>query len=439
MKRYGKGREAGVLVKSVARSSPFFRAGLRGGDIIRSINGEVIYNELDFYYFSAEAFLRLEVVRENREYSVDVIRKEGAFSGITLVERPVTRCANRCVFCFIDQMPPGLRRSLYVKDEDLRLSLLNGNYVTLSSFGKRELERIARIGLSPLYISVHATDTVVRRRMLGNSKAPDVMRQLRFLRDGGTVLHTQIVVCPGWNDGSVLQKTVNDLLSLGTPLHSIAVVPVGLTRFRKKQLVPVGAHEAKNICRMISGISCRAMKKDGSRKLFLADEFFLKAGISLPDAEYYESYPQIGNGVGIVRQYLDEWESVKTGLKKIRKRLHRRRRRILLVTSVSAFRFVDATAEDLRDMKLYESVATIAVVNSFFGESVTVAGLLTASDIIRQVRKKLREFSCNRMVLPSVLFNYNGYSLDGYSAGRIEKTIGVPVKVVENVEELVGL
>lgn len=427
-----------MLVRSVSRHSPFYRAGLRRGDRVVAINGECIKSELDFRFFAAEERLYIDAVREGEPSVIEVKRVEGAVSGVTLAEQPIRRCVNRCIFCFIDQLPRGLRRSLYIKDEDVRLSLLNGNYITLSAFRKRDLEPIVRIGLSPLYISVHATDRELRRRMLGNRKIPDIMEQLAFLALHGIRFHTQIVVCPSYNDGKALERTVGDLLTFKEAVRSIAVVPVGLTRFRTFPLPPVNHGVAENVCRQIARISDRAVKRDGFRRVFLADEFFIKARLPIPEASYYGEYPQIENGVGLIRRLLDSWQQVKDTLRRRRSsncgKFHKKR---LLVTSVSAAYFVASIIDEMTALRPALRIEIVPVRNRFFGETVTVAGLLTASDIIRQVKTILKGAQYDEVVLPGVIFNYAGYTLDGFSPGRIGKTLGIPVRSTQSLEELI--
>lgn len=429
----------GVAVCKIEKHSSFYTAGIRKGDRIITINGEDIRSELDFFYFSAASFLEIMVLRKNRLLKFEVNRLEGSPSGIYIEEHPIKRCTNKCIFCFIDQMPKGLRKSLYIKDEDLRLSLLNGNYVTLSSFKKNDLENIVRISLSPLYVSVHATDNKVRREMLGNSKAPDIMEQLAFFAKNGVMFHTQIVVCPGYNDGNILKKTVLDLLSFGESLLSIAVVPVGITKHRKTELSPVNGIKAKEICSIIEKISDKTLKKDGIRKVFLADEFFIKAGLPIPETSYYEDFPQIENGVGIVRQFLDQWNKAKERIKKssTSKKKVISKKRVAVVTSVSASVFVERVVKEIMSLFKNIEIFTIPVINYFFGESVTVAGLLTAKDVIKQIRKTVKTTYYDEVILPDVMFNYSGYTLDGYSLKRLEKHLKIKTRTVSTPEEIV--
>ncbi len=428
----------GVTLRSVARDSDFYRAGLRRGDRVVSINGERVRSELDFYFSIAEERLAVRAVRGEECLTMEVDRRPGVESGVLLVESPVRRCANRCIFCFIDQMPGGLRGSLYVKDEDVRLSVLNGNYVTLSSFNKADLGDIARIGLSPLYVSVHATDPLVRRRMLRNGKAPDIMEQLRYLARRNIRLHAQIVVCPSWNDGTVLEKSLRDLLTLGERLRSVAVVPVGLTRFRSFHIPAVDPKTAADVCDMVVRLSDRAADRDGFRKLFLADEFFIKARLKIPGTAYYGDYPQIENGVGLVNQLMDGWRNDRKSF--LKKNGFPRGavpgRKLLVVTSVSAEPYIRRIARELVRLRTDMSIDTVAVRNRFFGETVTVAGLLTARDIVRTVRSRLRGSSYDAVVVPSVLFNFAGHTLDGFSLRRMEEGIGVRTRMITSMKEI---
>jgi putative radical SAM enzyme (TIGR03279 family) len=413
-------KKHGVIICGIDRTSPFFAAGLRIGDRIVGINNEPVTDELDFHYSAAHDRLRVEAVRAEEKVVFDVHRDEGCASGVTLAEQPIHRCANRCVFCFIDQMPPGLRRSLYIKDEDIRLSLFNGNYLTMSTFRTRDIERIVRLGLSPLYISVHATDPEVRRRMLRNAKMPDVTDQLAALAAGGIRFHTQIVVCPGFNDGRVLSRSLRELLAFGESLLSVAVVPVGLTRFHENGLRQVD--------------EAAAATHDGFRKVFLADEFLIKAGLPIPPRAYYGDYPQIENGVGIVRQFIDAWQSSKRKLR--REGVRRIRRSMLVATSVSAYPFVAKAVKEFAELFVEGEVATVAVENRLCGSMVTVAGLLSAGDIISHLRPMLRRSTCDEVVVPSVMFNFAGYTLDGFSPERLGRRLGIPVRVIDSMEDL---
>jgi NifB/MoaA-like Fe-S oxidoreductase len=264
------------------------------------------------------------------------------------------------------------------------------------------------------------------------------MEQLLFLARHGIRFHTQIVVCPTVNDGKNLERSVGDLLTLGDSLRSIAVVPVGLTRFRTVALPSVDHRVAVDVCRSVARLSDRAACHDGFRKVFIADEFYIKAKAPIPEAAYYEDYPQIENGVGLIRQLMDSWQQVK---KSPRRRKGRRggglRKHSLMVTSVSAYPYLAVIIDELMNIRPDLAIKVVPVINRFFGETVTVAGLLTASDIIRQTRRVLKTTAAEEVIVPSVIVNHAGFTLDGYSLGRLAREIDVPVRVVNSIGELV--
>lgn len=427
------------MVRSLSRASVLFKAGLRKRDIVVLVNGERVVTELDFAFYAATNSLEIGVLCRGRPKTISAERKQGGFLSVDFYQKPILRCANRCIFCFIDQMPPGLRGALYIKDEDLSHSFLNGNYVTLSNATPATMQKIASMGLSPLFISVHATDPLVRLQLLGIKKATPIMDQLLFLKKNGISFHTQIVVCPEINDGATLERTIKDLFSFGKSLLSIAVVPVGLTRFRKYQLTPVSVENAKNICRRIMAMSDRDVARSGKRRLFLADEFFLKAGERIPDRKYYEEYPQIENGVGLVRQLFDTWNAAaKTaGQAEVRgKGRPGAVKRYLLVTSFSAVTVLEKIAGACEKLRPRIAIRVEPVENRFFGASVTVAGLLTAVDVVRTIKAAAKAGRFDGVLLPSVMFNYAGSTLDGYSAKRLAAMAGFKVSVLSSIEEL---
>jgi putative radical SAM enzyme (TIGR03279 family) len=430
-----------LRVLSVGAAQPAANGGLQKGDVIVSVNGRPVKDEFDFRFHTACDTSRIIVRRKGTIVRLTVRRPANTALGVRFARTSVLRCANRCVFCFIDQMPRGLRKSLYVKDEDIGHSFANGNYVTLSTTPYDELDRIAGIGLSPLYVSVHATQNSVRRTMLGNRYAYDVMEQLRFLGKKGVSFHTQIVVCPGYNDGDVLRRSVTDLLSLRAGLLSIAVVPVGLTKHRTLPLDGVTVDNARSMIALVGPLGESDKKKHGGRRLFFADELFLNAGIPVPPRAYYEGYPQIENGVGLVRQLREEWKAVRRDLLS-RKHGHAggkagRTLRVLLITSESAVGLLGRIAADLNLLVPGVHVDACPVKNGFFGGGVTVAGLLTGADIVRTVREcALRP---DHIVVPRVVFNHQGHTLDGYSAARLETALAAPLSIVDSAAALASI
>jgi putative radical SAM enzyme (TIGR03279 family) len=436
--RHGAGS---LLVNSVQQGSSAWKAGVRPGDRVLSVNGKKAADEFDFRYLTSQPVSTIRLSRPSRAVSAVLRRPAGEMSGIGFSQPPVARCANRCIFCFIDQMPPGLRKSLYVKDEDITHSFLNGNYVTLSAMSDGQLGRIGRLGLSPLYVSVHATHPCVRRMMLGNPRSRDIMEQLRRLQRLRISFHTQIVVCPGFNNGPVLAKTLADLLTLGQSLLSIAVVPVGLTKHRRFPLAAVDKKEALRICEKVNAAGDADEKKNGGRRIFCADELFIKAGLAIPSKRYYEQYPQIENGVGLVRQLLEEARTVKRRLASERVASHGKRRgtlkKILCLTSASALPYVDGIMAEVCRLKKNVTVNVMPVVNDYFGDSVTVAGLLTAADMIKTVRQAAAVW--DRVMVPGVAFNRRGHTLDGWSISRLRARLGMRVDAATTLSDMVPL
>lgn len=432
----------GIRIKRIISSSPAYTAGLRKSDIILTVNGEPVEDDLDFSFFSACEKLEIKSLCKNKLKSIRIIRQSEEFLGIEFAPAPIRRCRNRCIFCFIDQLPHGMRKSLYIKDEDYRYSFLNGNYITLSSVTAKEMDKIIRLRLSPLYISVHATAPAIRRTMLNNTRAGRIISQLRKLEDNGITFHAQIVVCPGINDSPALDKTIYDLLSFKNGLLSIAVVPVGLTKHRKTYLESISKENALNICRKVAKWSNEDKKKIGSHRLFIADEFLIKAGLDVPESHYYEDYPQIENGVGLLRQLLDEWKMIKRKLRKRRGQIatesnyyKQRKKCYLILTSVSADSYIKEIIKELVQFISNLDITVMPVTNRFFGESVTVAGLITAYDIIRTVKKIKQPWDA--VFIPRVILNYRNYTLDGYAVNRISKNIGVKVEIVDNLSQWV--
>jgi putative radical SAM enzyme (TIGR03279 family) len=410
-------------VIAVQTGSPAAQSGIRVGDALERINGHPARDVLDVRFWMADEGVILELRRDGEVFEVRIEGGEDRDLGLEFEEMTIRRCGNRCVFCFVDQLPSGMRSALYVKDEDVRLSFLHGSYVTLTDVSGEDIGRIVEQRLSPLYISVHATDPKVRRRLLGRRSEADILATMRRLADAGIWMHTQIVLCPGINDGSELERTVRDLSAFFPQVRSIAVVPVGLTRHRGglAPLKPVGRSEARRCIEQVTEWQGKFLDRCGERLVFAADECYLTAGYEIPAAESYEDFPQIENGVGMVRQFLDAFEAAE---KRLPERL-RERLSLTLVTGRSAEGFLRRMLERLEQVDRL-SVRLVTVENRFFGASITVSGLLTGQDILAALE---REKVGNAVLLPPNCMNEDGLLLDDQTPEEMTEALGVPVRV----------
>src|SRR5438876_181666 len=371
----------GVVVAAVRERSPAARAGLRSGDRIVAITGARLRDVIDFHFHAGLARLRLSVERGERTRRA-VLRRTGPDLGLELeAPRPgdIDTCSNKCVFCFIHQLPRGMRKSLYVKDDDFRLSFLHGNYITLTDLDEDELARIEEQRLSPLYVSVHATDPELRHALLGRPRVrAEILPRLRRLAGAGIRMHAQIVLCPEWNDGAHLERTVSELAPLYPQVATTAVVPVGLTRHRERlpRLRGLTPLEARALVATAGQWQERFLGALGSRFVFLADEIYLMADEPLPSAEHYEGFPVAEDGIGLVRRFEDD---LARALGRGRGPVRRRR-----VTVVSGEMYGERLSRQLVPLAAHGIEARVAAVpNELFGRAIAVGGLLTGRDIQR--------------------------------------------------------
>ena len=407
----------GGLIAAVGASSLAERAGLQPGDELLSINGCPVRDIIDVRFYSAEEHLTLGLRRDERKFAIETERRYDEPLGLEFVEPTfdgIRRCNNRCEFCFVAQMPRtdrqslDLRRSLYVKDDDLRYSFLLGSYVTLTNLDEADWERIGEQHLSPLYVSVHATELEVRRRILQNSTVPDVMAQLRRLGDLGVEAHTQIVVVPGVNDGPHLERSIGDLAGLYPVVRSASVVPVGLTRFHGGGCRVHTDAEVQAVFEQVTGWQARLRERLGVGFTYLSDEWYLRLGDEVPPIAAYDGLDLTENGVGLVRQFLEVVEHNPELW------ITHHESRTLVTGALFAPVLWRVTAQ-------VADVEVVPVVNHFFGETVTVAGLLTGRDVVAQLReRKLREV----VVLPAAMFlGPDGQSLDDMLPREIGETL----------------
>lgn len=405
-----------------------YRRGLRAGDSILSINGEPVLDEIDYQALTNRQKLDILVCRaDGTEENVRIIKARDASLGLrmddTLACHPMA-CKNKCVFCFIDQMPPGMRETLYVKDDDWRLSLMMGNYITLTNVDETEFQRILRRRASPLYISVHTTDPDLRVRMMKNPNARLIVDRLRRLAEVGLRFHCQIVLCPGYNDGDALVKTLTDLSRMYPAAQSAALVPVGLTKFRKglADVTPFDREKARAVMEIAHGFQRRMLRENGTRFVFPADELVLLSGEPLPDEAEYEGYPQLENGVGLLRKF-----EVSLAEAKRENTLPAVPRRVRIPCGASIApvmrRWIDEYGPD------GVRVTVQPIRNTFFGETVTVTGLLTGGDLKEQLQGADED---EILLCGSTLRAQGDLFLDGMSLETLRASLRQPLTIVEN-------
>ena len=415
----------GGLIAEVHPGSIAAELGLQSGDKLLSINGHVLRDVIDYRFYGAEEELELVVERRRERIVYQVERGYDQDLGIEFAEPTfdgLRRCNNRCEFCFLKGMPPGMRRSLYVKDDDYRYSFLFGNFITLTNLTEDDWARLAEQRLSPLYVSVHATDLALRRRILGSLAAPDVMEQLKRLGSLSIQVHAQIVLIPGLNDGQHLARTVADLAALYPTVQSIAVVPLGLTKYHRCPFRPYRPEEAGPIIARISAWQREYRRQHGLSLVYAADEWYLLAGLEVPAAEEYDGFPQLENGVGLTRVFLDEEFRVSGCEFRVEK--------VTLVCGTLIAPVLERKAAELSEV----AVEVVPVENRFFGPTVTVSGLLTGRDVVEALR------GCDLgdlVFLPRAMFDASGeLTLDDMSLAAIGEKLGGRVKAAGTMGEV---
>ena len=416
-------------ITSIDPHSPAERAKLRVGETLLSINGREIADVLDYRFYGYEPKLTL-VVQEpsGAQRTVHIRKAEGEDIGLnfeTYLMDEERSCSNHCLFCFVDQMPPNMRDTLYFKDDDARLSFLMGNYTTLTNLSEREAQRIIDLRISPINVSVHATDPKLRSILLGNKAAAKGLEYMKAFAQAGIVMNCQIVVCPGLNDGSQLRRTMEDLADMG--VATCAIVPVGITKYRKGlyQMPPVTEKIAGEILDCVLPFSEECLRKYGTRLFFCADELFIKANRPLPEEAYYEGYAQLENGVGMLRSMENEFMSALAQMEP-----DAPCRPFSIATGCLAAPFLRELIETARTRCPAVQGTVYAIENHYFGTTIDVAGLVTATDIMAQLKgRPLGE----RLLIPANMLRHGGnVFLDDYTVEDVEKQLGVPVMVSES-------
>ena len=410
--------------------------GLRAGDELISINGHILRDIIDYRFYGAEEELELAIKRGTDQYQTLCLKRSyGEDLGLEFIAPTfdgIRRCRNNCDFCFIHQMPPGLRKSLYIKDDDYRYSFLFGNFITLTNLTDEDWTRLAEQRLSPLYVSVHATDPKLRARILGVPITVDILSQIRRLGALGITVHTQIVVTPGLNDGEALEQTVYDLAALHPTVASIALVPVGITRYHSRGLRPLTPREAECIVARIEPLQQNYRQRWGVALVYCADELYLMAGLRVPSTQDYDGFPQLSNGVGLTRQLLDNWEQAKHQAQHTKWPFAKA---TIICGTLIAPTLQGLTCE-LADL-INAAVEVVAVPNCFFGSTVTVSGLLIAKDVLDALRTK---DIGDLLVLPRTMFEASGeLTLDGYRQTDVEKQLEVRVAVADRLSQILHI
>ena len=418
-----------VLPRSIAA-----KAGIHGGDVLVSINQNEIRDVLDYRFYLTDTNVSVTLSRGGAEYTVHI--NKGEYDDIGLeFETPLMdkkhTCQNGCVFCFIDQLPPGMRESLYFKDDDDRLSFLHGNYVTLTNLKDADIDRIIKMHISPVNVSVHTTNPDLRVKMMKNKHAGEVLSYLGRMADAGIALCTQIVLCKGLNDGAELDRTMHDLIEYHPSLRSCAIVPVGLTKYREK-LYPLEAFSPEECAAVIEQVNAfgeECLQKFGTRIFYCSDEFYVRAGLPLPPEEYYEDYSQIENGVGMLTSMKSEFDFELDYLDELLDGF-RAPRTVSVATGIAAHEHISSLAKELMARVDGLTVNVYPIVNNFFGPSVTVAGLLTGTDVVEQLSGKDLG---DELLFPAVMLRADGdVFLDDMTPAELSERLGVPVCPSEN-------
>ena len=423
-----------VEITGIEKNSPAAKAHIVAGDILVSINGNPITDVLDYRFYITEK--KLDITLDRRGETVSVTIKKPQYDDIglefaTYLMDKKHSCKNKCVFCFIDQNPKGMREDIYFKDDDSRLSFCFGNYITLTNLTDADIDRVIKMRISPINISVHTTNPELRVKMMKNKNAGTSLRFLDRLRDGDIAMNAQIVLCKNLNDGVELERTLNDLSAYYPHIESIAVVPSGLTKHREGlyPLEPFNKEDARKVIEQIDRKRAENEKVYGERIIQAADEWYLKAELPLPDESYYDGYPQLDNGVGCITNQKDEISAEIEALTEDGFSLDTPRE-VSVVTGMAAYDFIRSAVKNLEKHFPGLTVHVYGVVNRFFGESITVSGLLTGGDMYEYLKDKPLG---QTVFIPSVTLRHEGdLFLDNMSLDEFTEKLGVPVVPVTN-------
>ncbi len=420
-----------VLIKSVEKGSPAYKAGIRDGDTLISIDGNEIVDVLDYRFYQENKRLKVEFIDSVGKTKTAKIKKdeyeELGLDFETYLMDSKHSCRNKCVFCFIDQLPKGLRESLYFKDDDSRLSFLFGNYITLTNITEHEVERIIKMHISPINISVHTTNPELRVKMMANKNAGRVLEIIDRFNNAGIKLNCQLVLCPGYNDGEELERTLSDLSKLENA-ECIAAVPVGLTAYREglAEIEPFNKQTAGDVLRIIDKYGDICLEKYGQRRIYGADEFYLLAEREIPEADYYGDFLQLENGVGLWSLLRSEAFEALDSLEEIPSSV----RKVSLASGEAAYPLIKMIAEKCKEKNPLLAPQVFAIKNNFFGGKINVSGLVTATDIEEQLKGKVLG---EELLIPSVMLRAEGdMFLDSVTVEELSNRLGVKITPVNN-------
>ena len=419
-----------VEIKSVIKNSPVSKLDIETGDVLISVNGHEITDVLDYMYYSAEIHTELNIERNGVHRIFSVTKSEYDDLGLefeTFLMDKKQSCCNKCIFCFIDQMPPNMRETLYFKDDDARLSFLQGNYVTLTNLNQKDIDRIIQMKLS-INVSVHTTNPELRCMMMNNRFAGEKLNYLKQFADAGISMNCQIVLCPGINDGKELDKTLTDLGNLMPNIQSIAVVPVGITKYRDG-LYPLETFDkesATETLNLIEKFQNKFLDQYGTRLVFPADEFYITAERELPPEEAYEDYCQYENGVGMMRSLINEFYSAFNNAEDDKmNECH-----TSIATGALSYKYICKLIEKTEKKWHNISCKVYKIRNDFFGETITVTGLITGQDLIAQLKNQPLG---DTLVLTSNMIKKNSdLFLDDYTISDVEKELNIKIKIIDN-------
>lgn len=436
-------KEKGHVISKVRDGSIAMELELEPGDRLIAINDKEIEDVFDYQFMAEDEYIVLTVIKKNNEeWELEIEKEYGEELGIEFENGLMDEyrsCRNKCMFCFIDQMPKGMRETLYFKDDDSRLSFLQGNYVTLTNMSDKDINRIIEYKLSPINISIHTTNKELRCKMLNNRFAGTALDKIDTLYKAGIEMNGQIVLCKGVNDGEELDKSISDLSKYIPHLRSVSVVPVGLTKFRDNlyPLEPFNKEDAKEVLGIIHGWQEKLYKEHDTHFIHAGDEWYILAGEDFPNEERYDGYLQLENGVGMIRLLENEFQKVYNELEG-----DALVRRVSIATGVSAYEFIKGFAEKLESKFINTDIKVYKIINNYFGERITVSGLITGTDLIEQLKgKELGE----RLLLPcNVLRSGEDVFLDDITVPQLENALQVKADIVKSsgqdfINSVIGL